>query len=263
MESSGLQTDRRYMLVNEHGRFLSQRTHPRMSLIQVQPDEDGFLVTAPGRSTLSLPAVMPAGDTRRIKVWRDELTAVLAPAAINDWFAAAMGIPCQLVYMSKPHSRPLKSGYGRPEDDLSFADGAPAMLISSESLTELNERLETSVEMKRFRPNLVVTARSAFAEDRWRRIRIGEAEFEVAWPCTRCTIPTVDPVTGEQDPLGEPIATLNAFRRSPSGVTFGQNLIPRRLGRMRVGDLVEILESSDNEERDTSHAPTQGESSGR
>ena len=104
---------------------------------------------------------LPAGDTRRIKVWRDELTAALAPAAINDWLAAAMGIPCQLVYMSKAHSRPLKSGYGRPEDDLSFADGASAMLIASESLTELNERLETSVEMKRFRPNLVVTSRSA------------------------------------------------------------------------------------------------------
>jgi uncharacterized protein YcbX len=256
MEYGGLQGDRRYMLVNEHGQFLSQRTQPRMSLIQVKPDDEGFVVVAPGQSTLSLPTVLPADDMRRVKIWKDELTAILAPAATNDWFAAALGIPCQLVYMSKPNGRALKSAYGRPEDGLSFADGAPATLISSESLAELNQRLEQSVEMKRFRPNFVVTAGTAFAEDRWLRIRIGSAEFEVAWPCTRCVIPTVDPATGKQDPLGEPIVTLNTFRLSPSGVTLGQNLIPRRLGRVQVGDSVEIVESSDHEERDTRYPPS-------
>ena len=258
MKAGGLQGDRRYMLVNEDGRFLSQRTQPRMSLIQVKPDDGGFLVVAPGQTELSLPAVLPADDMRQVKVWKDELSAVLAPAAINEWFAAVLGIPCQLVYMNKPNGRRVKSGYGGPEDSLSFADGAPVMLVSSESLVDLNQRLEESVDMMRFRPNFVVTAGTAFAEDRWRQIRIGSAKFDVAWPCTRCGIPTVDPATGEQDALGEPIATLNAFRRSPSGVTFGQNLIPRRLGQVQVGDLVEIVESLDYEERDTRCTPSPG-----
>ena len=249
------------MLVNERGKFLSQRTHPQMALIQVHPDADDFVVTAPNQPRLSLPAAISSDSTRRVIVWRDELTVALAPVEISDWFSVAMGIPCQLVYMNKPYCRPLKSGYGRPEDDLSFADGAPVMMISAESLADLNCRLERPVEMKRFRPNVVVTAGSAFAEDRWRRIRIGEVEFEVAWSCTRCTIPTVDPASGELDAQGEPLATLGSFRRSRSRITLGQNLIPRRLGSVRVGDSVEIVESLEDEERDASHASTQGETS--
>jgi uncharacterized protein YcbX len=143
--------------------------------------------------------------------------------------------------MNNPHSRPVKTGYGRAEDDLSFADGAPVMLLSEESLGALNQRLEKPVEMARFRPNFVVTAGTTFAEDGWQRIRLGEVEFEVAWPCTRCTVPTVDPATGERDLRGEPLETLRTFRNGASGIAFGQNLIPRRVGRAQVGDLIEII----------------------
>jgi uncharacterized protein YcbX len=244
LETRGLEGDRRYMLVDEGGRFLSQRTHPQMALLQAQPDGVGYVVTSPHQMPLSLPAVLPGDGTRRVTVWRDDVTATLASNEINEWFSSAVGISCQLVYMNKPRARRVKAGYGRPEDDLSFADGAPAMLISLESLVDLNRRLDKPVEMKRFRPNLVVTGGRAYAEDGWQRIRLGEAEFDVAWPCTRCTIPTVDPATGERDSLGEPIEKLKTFRRSRSGVTFGQNLIPRRVGCVQVGDLIEITESS-------------------
>jgi uncharacterized protein YcbX len=96
--------------------------------------------------------------------------------------------------------------------------------------------------MARFRPNVVVTADKPFAEDEWRRIRIGGAEFEVAWACTRCVLTTIDPVTGVKGPDGEPLNTLRGFRRVSAGVIFGQNLIPRRLGRVQVGDRVRVLQ---------------------
>ena len=97
--------------------------------------------------------------------------------------------------------------------------------------------------MQRFRPNVVVTAEEPFAEDQWQRIRIGDAEFEVSWSCARCVLPTVDPATGVKDPNGEPFKTLRSYRRVSGGVMFGQNLIPRRLGEIRVGDRVELLQT--------------------
>ncbi len=116
-------------------------------------------------------------------------------------------------------------------------------MISTASLEDLNARLERPVEMRRFRPNLVVTAHEPFAEDRWRRIRIGAAELAVAWPCKRCVLTTVDPETGRRDEGGEPLATLKTYRRVGGGILFGQNVIPRAPGRVAAGDAVEVIES--------------------
>ena len=146
--------------------------------------------------------------------------------------------------MKDRHVRPIKARYGKAGDQVSLADGAPVLLTSEASLAELNERLERPLPMIRFRPNLVTTAERAFAEDGWRRISVGEAEFDVEWACTRCIVTTIDTATGEKDPGGEPIRTLKGFRASREGVMFGQNLIPRRLGTVRVGDSIEVLEDS-------------------
>ena len=243
LEMRGFVGDRRYMLVNEQGLFLTQRTHPKMALIRVTPADSGYTVSSDGHASWRLPVATESGDIRRVTVWRDEVDAAVASAEINDWFSTVLGIPTQLVYMNNPHSRRIKSGYGHEEDDLSFADGAPVLLISTESLVALNQKLDEPVEMLRFRPNLVVQAGAAFVEDDWRRVVIGEASFDVAWPCTRCPVPTVNPATGEKDAHGEPLRTLNSFRKTSAGTTFGQNLIPRRLGRVRVGDSIEIIES--------------------
>ncbi len=243
LESRGFVGDRRYMLIDERGLFLTQRTHPRMATVRVTPADGGYTVSSPGHRSQQLPLAMESGDTRRVTVWRDEVDAIVASREINNWFSTVLGIPSQLVYMNNPHSRGVKSGYGREEDDLSFADGAPVLMISTESLGALNQKLDEPVEMTRFRPNLVVQAGAPFAEDSWRHVLVGEASFDVEWPCTRCSVPTVDPATGEKDENGEPLRTLNAFRKTSAGTTFGQNLIPRRLGRVRVGDAIEIVES--------------------
>jgi uncharacterized protein YcbX len=138
--------------------------------------------------------------------------------------------------------RGVDPDYGQVGDEVSFADGFPLLLISEASLADLNGRLETPVSMRRFRPNLVVDGERAYAEDQWRRIRVGDVEFEGAKNCSRCVFTTIDPDTGVKDPTREPLRTLGGYRRKPQGgVYFGQNLIPRSGGAIHVGDRVEIL----------------------
>ena len=203
--------------------------------------DDGWVVEGPGQGTLTLPASLPSGPQRAAVVWGDNLELTEAEPVANRWFSAALNMPCRLVNMSEAHLRPLKPGRGRDGDQVSLADGAPVLLTATASLAQLNERLPSPIGMVNFRPNLVAETVTAFDEDQWGRIRVGEAEFDVAWACTRCVLTTIDPETAKKDPDEEPIRTLKTFRRGPEGVMFGQNLIPRRLGTVSVGDSIDIL----------------------
>ncbi len=241
VEPRGLVRDRRFMLVDANGRFISQREQPRMALIEVSETGDSYRVEAPGQDALELPLDLESARECSVRVHRDTLDAKLADPGINRWFTRFMGRDCGLVYMAAHQHRAVRHASAAFDDEVSFADGAPLLLISEASLVDLNARLAEPVSMRRFRPNLVVTADTAFDEDGWDRIRVGEAEFDVAWQCSRCILTTVDPDTGERDEGGEPIATLKTFRRVNGLVMFGQNLLPRKLGRVRVGDEVEVL----------------------
>jgi uncharacterized protein YcbX len=241
VEPRGLQFDRRFMLVDSNARFVTQRQHPKMSQITLAFADSGFCVSAPGMEPLLLPGTPAYASERNVQIWRSKLDAAIADVEANQWFSKYMGFPCELAYMSDAHHRAVPNESAQFDDEVSFADAAPLLVISEGSLADLNARLEEPVTMTRFRPNLVVNATTPFAEDNWQRIRVGDAEFAVAWPCSRCMLPTVDPETAEKHPRGEPIETLKKFRRQGPSVMFGQNLIPRRLGRISVGDTVEIL----------------------
>jgi hypothetical protein len=238
----GLDRDRRYMLIDSAGRFLSQRRHPRMALIATEIRDDALRVTAPGREPLLLPVALegPAFHTCVVRIWSDTVEATLAPAEVNIWFSELIGFACGLVYLADHQHRPVQNEAAQFDDEVGFADGAPLLLISDASLESLNGRLATPVGIERFRPNLVVTADRPHAEDGWRSIRIGAARLDVAWPCSRCVLTTVDPTTGEKDANGEPLRTLEGYRRLGGKVCFGQNLIPRELGPIRAGDVCEI-----------------------
>jgi uncharacterized protein YcbX len=238
----GLAHDRRYMLIDAKGRFLTQREQPRLARVDVELGADGFVVAAPGRPPLELPFEMPVRRECRVRIWRDTVDAALAGDAVNAWFSEYLGRPCGLVYMAAEHHRALSREEARFDDEVSFADGAPLLLISEASLEDLNSRLPRPVGMHRFRPNVVVTAERAFDEDGWRRIGIGEAELEVAWPCPRCIMTTIDRETGVKAEDGEPLKTLKRYRLAGRGAMFGQNLIPRRLGEIRVADEVRLIE---------------------
>lgn len=241
VEARGLRDDRRFMLVDGNGKFLTQRQHPRMALLGVVLDDDGLTVSAPDREAIRVSPTMALAECRAVTVWGDEVRGQRLPASVDTWFSDFLGFECHLVYMAEDERRIVDPTYGQAEDIVSFADGFPFLLISENSLAELNSRLAKPVSMAQFRPNLVVRADRAYAEDDWRRIRIGECEFELVKPCARCVLTTVDPERGIADPGREPLRTLSSYRRREGGVMFGQNLIARRLGTIRVGDRVEVL----------------------
>lgn len=127
---------------------------------------------------------------------------------------------------------------------LGFADGYPFLLINEASLHDLQQRCPAGVRMEQFRPNLVVSGASAWAEDSWSSLRIGEIIFDVPKPCSRCVFTTVSPQHGRKHPAGEPLNTLQRFRSALDGsgdIDFGLNLVARSSGIVRAGDEVEIL----------------------
>jgi uncharacterized protein YcbX len=239
----GLPWDRRWMLVDAEGRFITARQHPTLALVQTDVEDDMLRVSVAGRKMLRLTLQPPDGRIVHVTVWKDRCDAVLAGAEADAWFSDYLGLTCRLVQMSDELVRGVNPDYGQAGDEVSFADGFPLLLISEASLNDLNSRLQTPVSMRRFRPNLVVDGERAYQEDQWRRIRVGDVEFEGVKNCSRCVFTTIDPDTGVKHPDKEPLRTLGSYRRKPQGgVYFGQNLIPRSGGVIHVGDKVEILD---------------------
>ena len=238
----GLPWDRRWMLVDAQGRFITARQHPTLAMVQTDVKDPVVQVSAEGRKPLLLPLRPPDGQITCVTVWQDSCDAVLAGAEADAWFSDYLGFSCRLVQMTDELVRAVNPDYAQAGDEVSFADGFPLLLISEASLNDLNSRLQDPVSMRRFRPNLVVDGEGAYEEDRWRRIRVGDVEFEGVKNCSRCVVTTIDPDTGVKDPNKEPLRTLGSYRRQPQGgVYFGQNLIPRSGGMIHVGDRVEIL----------------------
>lgn len=233
----GFHYDRRWMLVDDAGTFMTQRQFPRMALIDVQLGEQ-LVVNAPQQETLKIP-LQPEGDRHiSVKVWRDVCEAIPLGTVVSQWFSEFLETPCHLVFMPDSSFRPVEPDYADPDDQVGFADAYPFLLISEASLQDLNERLAEPIPMNRFRPNLVVSGCEGFAEDQWRQIQIGSIPFRVVKPCDRCAIPTVDQATGI--PAKEPLLTLARYRRQNGKILFGQNLIQDAQGRLQVGDSVSV-----------------------
>lgn len=243
IEPWGLVGDRRWMVVDATGRFLTQREHNHMALIEAHNAATGITLTAPGMESLDLP--YPASDAEPIEVvvWRDTVGAVAAGAAANAWISAALGLPSRLVYLADTRARKIDPAFAKVGETVNFADGFPVLLGSLESLADLNARLAVPIPIDRFRPNIVVGGTAPWVEDCWRRIRIGDVLFRIVKPCERCIVTTIDPETGLRPDKSEPLRTLGTFRRDRrGGVIFGQNLIPENAGRIATGDRVEVIE---------------------
>ena len=252
----GLQYDRRWMVVDADGKFMTQRKFPRMALISVEIEER-LRITAPGMPELSVPLTSESNNRISVSVWGDRCESVALGPKSQQWFTQFIGIDCQLVYMPDNAHRPTAHGELGSDKLVSFADAYPYLLISEASLAGLNEKLaakgETPVTMARFRPNLVVKGcNEAHAEDGWQQIRIGEAVFDLPKLCDRCSIPNVNPKTGDypKDRHGhrgkEPTQTLSTYRYWDKGIWFGQNCTQRsddstEAIALRVGDPVTIV----------------------
>ena len=238
-DARGLSGDRRWMVVDASGRFLSQRTDPRLALVRVRPGPDGTVLEAPGLPPLSV-AGRAEGPLRAVEVWDERGQARDGGALAREWLSRHLGREAHLVQLDEGFERTAAAEYA-PGAPLAFNDAYPVLLIGEASLDELNRRLDRPLSMSRFRPNVVVSGSSPFAEDGWHRIRVGEAILRLVKPCTRCVATTVDQESAETGV--EPLRTLATFRRWNGGVIFGQNAVIERPAPMRVGDPVEVLES--------------------
>ncbi|MGI6854955.1 MOSC N-terminal beta barrel domain-containing protein [Mesorhizobium sp. 1B3] len=238
LEPEGLAGDRRMMVVDASGTCLTARAAPRLMQVRAHRDGDEVVLAAPGMAALVF-ARSDLERTNNVTIWGDHVVALDAGDAVAAWLSAFLDRPCRLVVKGRETHRPLGLA---PGGTVSFADTAPLLMTNVASLADLNRFLDDEVEMARFRPNVVVSGPQAYDEDGWGQVRIGEVEFEVAGGCDRCVMTTLDPRSGEARPDHEPLATLGRQRRGPDGKAyFGQYLIPRTLGRLVVGDAIEVL----------------------
>jgi uncharacterized protein len=248
VEPWGLAGDRRWMVVDETGDAITAREANRLVLIRPELTEAGLRVSAPDLPALDVPTPDPAAQVP-VEIWSSRLTAAAAGPEADAWFSKALGVSAHLVHLDDPTRRPTSPAFSEPDDRVSFADGYPLLLATEESLAALNDEVLASsptereaLPMSRFRPNVVVAGVEAWAEDDWRRIRIGAAEFRAVKGCARCVLTTIDPETAVREK--EPIRSLAKIRRWDGATWFGINLVPDTPGAtIRVGDDLEVLEA--------------------
>lgn len=236
----GFLYDREWMVVDGEGRFLTQREEPRMALIRTDFRDGGLVLEAPGVEALPADALLPAAEGEAT-VWKDRVSVEDQGEEAAAWLCSFLRRPCRLVRTGSTFRRDVKVRDSMvAEDAVAFADAFPFLLLGQASLDDLNGRLARKVTAERFRPNLVVAGAEPFAEDRWRKIRVGPLVFDLVKPCARCSIPAVDPETGQRG--REPLAALAVYRTEGGKVLFGMNAVHRGEGLLRAGDDVEVLE---------------------
>lgn len=243
LEHCGIAGDRRWMVVDARNRFVTRREVPAMALVGVEVTATGLVLTHPALGRCAVDRADERGAVVDATIWRDTVSVRLGADAADAFLSAALGRSVRLAFQYDPLARPVHSAHALDGDHVSLADGFPLLLTTEASLDALNRRLPAPVGMARFRPNLVIAGAGPWQEDRWRLIRVGETVLRLAKPCSRCVITTQEPDTGERLGGDEPLATLRAMGRMVRhGIMFGENAVPERLGTLRLGDPVEVLE---------------------
>ena len=241
----GLEFDRRWMIVNAQGQFISQRSHSKLAQMIVAADNDGLDIKLNGQI---IRAEFPRTPRIDVRVWKSTLNAPIADMSINEALSEWLGEAVRLVYMDPQTVRPTSSDWAAGHET-SFSDGYPILVTNTASLKVLNQYIHKvgydDVTMARFRPNIVINCDQAWAEDDWTTLKIGDdVILDLVKPCTRCIVTTLDPMTGEAHP--EPVmGALRALRMSPDprikGVLFGVNAVVRHGGIVKRGMAVHAI----------------------
>ena len=256
----GVDYDRQWAILDRGGRVVTLRSKEALALVVTSFEGEKLKVDAPGMQPLLLPLSVNESEAKTVDIDLFGLagSAILVGKEADDWFSSYLGKPHSLVTFNKSLCKPRKlldhKIHGsRPcvsdKDKIAFADGCPYLLLSESSLKEVNEHCtKFKCTMERFRPNIVVTGCEAFAEDSWKYLKIGTAEFRCLHRCGRCTLPNVDPETGIRD-KHEPLKSLRSFRLVPNeddptygnAPTLGINLGIEVCGIIKVEDDVFAL----------------------
>lgn len=248
---SGFQFDRQWMVVKPDGMFMTQRTHPQMALVNTHLDDNKLILSSFGMEDLAVDKIDENGDNRlTTDVWGSGINGLVHNQTTNEWLSDAIGEECKLLSFPKAEKRQCDLKYASEGDHTLFADGFPLLVVSQESLDDLNSRLSSAVGMDRFRPNIVVQGCDPFAEDDWKNIEVNPENnndqssgivLRSVKACERCSVPTVHPKTGALAGP-EPIHTLSSYRRKEDGeVYFGMSMVPESGGLIGVGDSVSVL----------------------
>lgn len=236
----GFEHDRRFMIVDAKGRFLTQREHASLALLEVQIRSDGLGLVAPGKGEVEVALRPRSGPTRPVTVWESTCEGVSLGPQAKELLSAYLGIQCDLVYMPDESVRLVGADHGPEGERVGFADAFPFLLLSEASIDGLSARFRAPVPTNRFRPNLVVSGASPHEEDEWSAFAIGDVAFRAAKKCGRCSIVTIDQETG--DAAAELMTTLSSYRVHDKKVRFGQYLSHQGVGTIRRGDVLSFPE---------------------
>ncbi len=238
----GLQFDRRFMLVDEGGNFITQRQINTLVSFQLQLMEDTLMINHPTKSeAIVLPLSPQTGVSIEVKVWGDLVSAIEPNQDFSKWFSDCIQTPCKLVFMAENSKRLIEQRFNRGEDTVSFADGYPFLLANSASLSYLNAKLDEPILMNRFRPNFVFDGTEPFEEDRVDEFYLGDLLFKATRACGRCKVITINQESGELGP--EPLKTLQTFRSKQNHVYFGENtmLLSSHTAKVVVGIELKVI----------------------
>lgn len=240
LEEKGLQYDRRWMLVDAEGTFITQRKHFELALLQVSI-ADGKITVAHKINTAQRISFALDEDTDEyipVSIWNDTAKGLEVNTNVSDWFSDFLKFKVKLVKMPLEEKRLIDPEYAKNQEIVSFSDGYPCLVIGQSSLNGLNEKLSDPVLMDRFRPNFVFSGGEPHIEDSFDTFYIGDIHFSAVKPCARCVLITIDQQTGEKGQ--EPLRTLATYRTAGKKIMFGQNLIPQNLGTLQVGDELRV-----------------------
>lgn len=235
LDDMGLKYDRRWMVVSPEGVFITQRTVPKMSMIHTQINKGKLILSTEGKVSHEVPEISSTSKKLEVNVWNDNVLATKVGDDTDKWISDILGFDCHLVYIEDEVIRQCDLDFSEEGERTGFADGFPILIISEESLTDLNNRLESPVDMRRFRPNIVISGIEAFAEDKFSNFSINNVEMKAVKLCSRCPMPMVDPDLGERT-SPEPILTLSKYRKWDNKIFFGMNIIHKNQGEISVGD---------------------------
>lgn len=242
LSDRGLEHDRRFVLIDDNSRFISQREVARMALLQTVICGNKLIVFEKGYSADSLELdLSPAmGDRVKVTLFKDESEGLVLNDAVNHWFSRKLDVNCRLVYMPDTVRRGVDPAYAHEDEITAFSDGFPLLLIGQSSLNDLNNRLDQWLPMNRFRPNIVFTGGAAFEEDTMKEVVINNISFSAVKPCARCVVTTIDQETGLKGK--EPLRTLNKYRQLNNKLYFGQNILYKGDGALRIGDELKVMQ---------------------
>ena len=242
---TGLRYDRQWMLVDQQGLFLSQRRLPKMALIKTRIADNQLWLSAAGKTEIGIALEPVGGEDIAVSIWDDQCLAKTVSDSVDAWLSDFLQHPCRLVYHPEDRVRKVDPDYATDQDQTAFSDGFPFLIVSDASLQAFNQAADLDLSMQRFRPNLVVSDCQAYAEDYWRNISINQINFRLPKPCSRCSVPAIDPDTAISSKA--PLTALAQLRQANNKVYFGQNALHDHLGILTVGDEVVVNLSGESQ----------------